>query len=319
MAMGAADVVPGVSGGTVAFISGIYEELLESIKSVDAEAFSLLFHLKLKSFYNKINGGFLLVLLAGILTAIVTLAKLVLYLLENHPVIIWSFFFGLIVASAILVARQVKHWGWPAVVALLAGTLLAYWVSGIQGTASGTVGLPYLFLCGAVAICAMILPGVSGSLILLLMGAYQAVMEAVKGCIDTLVAGDLSAFSGHFLRVAVFALGCLAGLASFSRLLSWLFKKHPNPLTAALIGFLIGSLNKVWPWKAEVASLTDKHKVYLNTGPSGFVEATGQPALLGWALMAAVLGFALVLVLERFAAGSGNNKGVAVEAEAARP
>ena len=206
-AMGMADVVPGVSGGTIAFISGIYEELLDSIRSVDATALRLLLRFRLAEFWRHINGRFLLPVLLGIAVAIFSLARLMTYLLTNHPIAIWSFFFGLIVASALLVARQIGRWDWRTVLAFAVGAAAAWWIT-VATPAETPDDWWFVMLSGAIAICAMILPGISGAFILLLLGKYQYIMHAV-GEFDIPV-------------IAVFVIGAAAGIISFSHLLSWL-------------------------------------------------------------------------------------------------
>lgn len=204
MAMGAADVVPGVSGGTIAFISGIYDELLRSIASVP-DALLLLLRGRIKDAWQKANATFLLVLFSGILTSILTLARLITYLLKHHPIPVWSFFFGLILVSTYLVGREIGRWNWTRVLSFLLGLGFAYWITVAAPMHWGS-DLPTLFLAGAIAICAMILPGISGSFILLLLGLYSVVLGAVK---------DL-----NLLVLGVFAAGCLLGLLSFARLLA---------------------------------------------------------------------------------------------------
>ncbi|WP_245576479.1 DUF368 domain-containing protein [Flexithrix dorotheae] len=303
VAMGAADVVPGVSGGTIAFISGIYEELLASIKSVDLEAIKLLFSFKLKAFWEKINGKFLAVLFLGIGLSIVSLSRLVLFLLQNHPILIWSFFFGLIIASVFLVASQIKKWSALAVVFLIIGTIVAWYISSISTIADEDSGMAYVFMCGAIAICAMILPGISGSFILILLGAYQLVFGSIKQLIDALVAVDTAEILANLKIIAAFGVGCLVGLISFSHLLTWLFKKYHDIIVATLIGFLLGSLNKVWPWKETVTTYFDRHGVekplgQVNVSPFLFEEITGNEAFLLGAIVLAVLGFFSVYSIE---------------------
>lgn len=305
IAMGAADVVPGVSGGTIAFISGIYEELLSSIKSVDLQALKLVTSFKLKEFWQKINGQFLIILFAGIAFSILSLSRVVLYLLENQPILLWSFFFGLIVASVLLVAKQITKWSLLPILALIIGTAMAYYISSIGSIADENASLLYVFICGAVAICAMILPGISGSFILILMGAYQLIFGTIKELIDSLVASDFAAFFNHLKLILIFIVGCLFGLISFSRLLSWLFKHYHNTTVALLIGFLIGSLNKVWPWKETMEYYVDRHGVSKpllqeNVLPNTFTEVTNQPSQLIWALLLALVGFFCVYSLELF-------------------
>ncbi len=300
LAMGAADVVPGVSGGTIAFISGIYEELLTTIKSLDVEAIRLFLSGKWGAFWHKINGGFLFTLLAGIGTAIASMAKLILYLLDNQPVLIWSFFFGLVVASAVLVAKQVNRWTVGVWLAFVIGAVGAYFITGITTIADESTNPFYLFVCGAVAICAMILPGISGSFILLLMGAYHLVIGAVKGLVESLLHFDMAALFGQLKIVLIFGAGCIVGITTFSRVLSWLFKHYHDVVVALLIGFLLGSLRKVWPWK-EVLEQVEKFKIDTNVLPARYAEVSGQDPQLFWAVLLAIVGFSMVYGLEKLA------------------
>lgn len=262
--MGAADVVPGVSGGTIAFITGIYEELLRSIKGINFGLIRTLRNEGLAAAWKQANGTFLLTLFAGIAVSILTLSKVITRLLETHAHLLWAFFFGLVVASVWLVGKQVKGWNWKPILGLIGGTALAYWITTLPPfSPSGEVW--YLFICGAIAICAMILPGISGSFILLLLGAYSTFMTA-------LAEGDL-------LRVGALGAGALLGLLLFSRVLTWAFERAHDLILAILTGFLIGSLNKLWPWKVvntvyvKHAGEIDEEFVALqetNVAPEGF-------------------------------------------------
>ena len=287
-AMGMADVVPGVSGGTIAFISGIYEELLDSIRSVDATALRLLLRFRLAEFWRNINGRFLLPVLLGIAVAIFSLARLMTYLLTNHPIAIWSFFFGLIVASALLVARQIGRWDWRTVLAFAVGAAAAWWIT-VATPAETPDDWWFVMLSGAIAICAMILPGISGAFILLLLGKYQYIMHAV-GEFDIPV-------------IAVFVIGAAAGIISFSHLLSWLLKHWHDVTVAVLMGFMVGSLNKVWPWKETVETYLDSHGVAQplvqnNIAPGTFEQLTGQPSLLVQAILLGIVGFLVIYGIE---------------------
>ncbi|MEH0154062.1 DUF368 domain-containing protein [Limibacter armeniacum] len=287
MGMGAADVVPGVSGGTVAFITGIYERLLNAIGSVDADALRMLLRFDIKGIWKKVDGNFLLPLLAGIFTSVLTLAKLMKYLLETHPILLWSFFFGLIIASAVIVSRQIKHWNAGSIIAIIVGTVAAYYIS-VLSPSEAPEGLPFVFLSGCIAICAMILPGISGSFILLLMGQYQRIMQAISDF-------DIT-------KLAVFGMGCLVGILSFSRVLSFLLKRYHDATVALLTGFMIGSLNKVWPWKEVLEYYTNRHGemkplVEQNVSPMSFA---GDPQLM-LAVVLAIGGFVFVYGLEKFA------------------
>ncbi|MBR2420267.1 MAG: DUF368 domain-containing protein [Rikenellaceae bacterium] len=285
--MGMADVVPGVSGGTIAFISGIYEELLGSIKSIDLEAIKLLFSGKFRALWEKINGKFLFSLIAGIGVAILTMARLMTYMLENHPTITWSFFFGLIIASALMVAREVNRWSVTSVVTMIVGIALSYWIT-VVSPATTPNDWWFVLLSGAIAICAMILPGISGAFILLLLGKYMYIMEAVT----ELNIGVL----------AIFAVGAIVGIVSFSHVLSWLLAKWHDATVTMLMGFMIGSLNKVWPWKQTLETYLDSHGVeqplvQANVSPAQFEVLSGESHLV-LAIVSCVVGFALIYVIE---------------------
>lgn len=234
LAMGAADAVPGVSGGTIAFISGIYEELISTIGNVDISLLKTLKNQGFIAFWKQLNGNFILALLIGIVISFVSFMKLAKYLIEYHPVLIWSFFFGLIVASIFIVGKQIKTWTLSSIIALIVGTFLAYYITTLPLLASNNHPV-FLVLAGAIAICAMILPGISGSFILLILGAYKTLSDAIHDI-------DIK-------KIALFVLGAIVGLLSFSKILKWLFKNYHNTTLAALTGFIFGSLNKVWPWK----------------------------------------------------------------------
>lgn len=290
-AMGMADVVPGVSGGTIAFISGIYEELIDSIRSVDAAAVKMLVRLRFGDFWRHINGRFLLPVLLGIGTAIFSLARLMTYLLAAHPIAVWSFFFGLIIASAILVSKQITKWDARTVAALVAGVAAAWWIT--VATPSETPDTWwFVMLSGAIAICAMILPGISGAFILLLLGKYQYIMHAV-GTLDIPV-------------ILVFAAGAVMGIISFSHLLAWLLRHWHDVTVAVLMGFMLGSLNKVWPWKEVVETYTDSHGklqplVERNVAPGSFEALTGHDAQLLKAVLLCLVGFLTIYGIELLA------------------
>ena len=288
-AMGAADVVPGVSGGTIAFITGIYEELIDSIKSIDLQALKLLLSLKFADFWKKINGSFLLGVVGGIAISIFSLAKLMTWLLEHHPIYIWSFFFGLIVASSVLVAKEIKHWHIGTVISLIAGGCIAYVIT-VMSPAETPNTWWFIILSGAIAICAMILPGISGAFILLLMGKYSYILGAVS--------------SLNIGVMLLFIVGAVAGIISFSHLLSWLLKKHHTATVATLTGFMVGSLNKVWPWKETLETYTDSHGVVrplveANVSPHYFQELTQSDPLLVEAIVMCIVGFVLIYGVHR--------------------
>ena len=294
-AMGMADVVPGVSGGTIAFISGIYEELIGSIKSFDLTALKMLARFRFAEFWQRINGRFLLPVLAGIAVAVFSLARLMTYLLANHPIAVWSFFFGLIVASALLVARQIGRWNAPTAAALLAGIAAAWWIT-VATPAQTPDTWWFVMLSGAIAICAMILPGISGAFILLLLGKYQFIMQAVSEL--------------NIPVLAIFLTGAAAGIIAFSHLLSWLLDRWHDTTVAVLMGFMIGSLNKVWPWKEVLETYTDSHGkmqplVETNILPGRFEELYDRPASLLTAIALCAAGFLTIYGIERIAARIG--------------
>ncbi len=280
--MGASDVVPGVSGGTMAFILGIYKELIGSIRSFDLRFTGLLFSLRLKKAFNHVSLPFLAAVGIGILTAIFTLAKILSWLLQNQPVLIWSFFFGLIMGSVLTVSRYLDKWTLQAVFWALLGAAATYFLVGM--VPASTPDAPwFLFICGAVAICAMILPGISGAFVLVLLGKYHYVLEAVN--------------TRDILTLFLVATGAVVGLMTFVRLLNWLFKKYNDPTIALLTGLMLGSLRKVWPWKQTLQSMTDSH---------GNVIPTVQVNILPtqWGVEAAIvlclvaIGFSIVLCMD---------------------
>ncbi len=288
IAMGAADVVPGVSGGTIAFISGIYEELLSSISNVNLSLLKILQKEGLKVAWKQLNGSFLVVLFAGVFISIFSLAKVIKWLLENKPILLWSFFFGLVLASIIYIGKQITKWKVKAILALVIGVVIAYYITTLNPMVTENSSSIFIFLSGAIAICAMILPGISGSFILVLLGAYKPVLEAID--------------SKNFTTIAIFGIGAIIGLISFSRVLKWLFEHHKNSTLAALTGFIIGSLNKIWPWKETLTWRTNSHgiKIPFNQQSVSPFSFDGDSQLL-FAILLAVVGFGLILVLEKLA------------------
>ena len=298
--MGAADVIPGVSGGTIAFITGIYDDLLASINAIDATAMKLFFTGKFKEFWKHINGGFLLSLFCGIGLSVMTLAGIMQYLLEHHPIQTWAFFFGLIVASSIFILRGIKGWNLKAVLFLVLGVVLGVTVCTLSPTTTPDA-LWFIFLSGAIAICAMILPGISGSFILLILGKYQYIMSAITG----LTSGE--AIGESIVVIGVFAVGAVCGILSFSRFLHWLLGRFHKETLLVLAGFIIGSLVKVWPWSdmdalvvsqfpeaAAVAEISDNP--FAQEIFSTFYDKVDMQ--VGSAILFALIGFSLVTGVE---------------------
>lgn len=285
--MGAADVVPGVSGGTIAFISGIYEELIGSLNNIN---FSLLKNLKnegFKSTWKKVNGPFLLALLSGVFVSIISLAKGVEWLLENHPILLWSFFFGLVLASIIYIGKQIKikPSDYILFLAMAVGAVVAYLITTLNPAETSDTNL-FLFFAGALAICAMILPGISGSFILVIIGAYGPVLEALN--------------SRNLKMILIFGAGAVVGLLSFSKLLKWFFEKYNRLTLAVITGFMIGSMNKIWPWKIALTFRTNSKgvKIPLNEESISPFNFDGDPQLLQ-AIGLMVFGVLIILILEK--------------------
>jgi len=284
--MGAADVVPGVSGGTMAFILGIYEELIKSIRAFDYRFIRRLAAFKIKEALDGVPWPFLLSLGLGILTAIFSLAKIISWLLDNKPVLIWSFFFGLILASIIIVAKRFRRWRAAIIIWVFLGGLGAYWLVGLVPVTTPEAPW-FLFLSGAVAICAMILPGISGSFILVLLGKYQYVLNAVN--------------HRDFLTLFIVASGAVAGLALFSRFLNWLFAHHHDMTIAVLCGLMLGSLRKIWPWK-QIETTVDVHG-RLAAAEARNILPSAWTSEVTVALLLAAAGVTIVLLLEWTASG----------------
>jgi len=288
MAMGAADVVPGVSGGTIAFISGIYEELLTSISSINLATLKLLKTDGTKVVWKTINGNFLLALGIGIFTSIVSLAKLISWLLEHKPILVWSFFFGLVLASIIYIGKQITRWNMLTVVLFIIGGVTAYYITTLQPVISENSSPIFMFLAGAIAICAMILPGISGSFILVLLGAYKPVLDAIH--------------DKNFSLLAILGSGAIVGLLSFSKVLKWLFTHFKNQTLAILTGFILGSLNKIWPWKETITWRVNSHGVNVPFNEQSILPFSFDgDAQLVMASILALVGFSVIILLEKVA------------------
>ncbi|WP_100751653.1 DUF368 domain-containing protein [Vibrio salilacus] len=291
MAMGAADVVPGVSGGTIAFITGIYDTLLESIRRINPNVIGIWKREGFKAAFNHINGRFLLALFAGVFTSIATLAKLISWLLVTHPIPLWSFFFGLILVSVFHMLKQIEQRSINSAVMLLLGIAFAYSITILNPLQLEPTSLNVLF-AGGIAICAMILPGISGSFILLLIGMYTPVLGAVKSLDITIL--------------ALFLCGCVIGLLSFSHVLSWLLRRFRDLTLVFLTGLMLGTLPKIWPWKETISwRINSKGEqvplVEHNLTPFDFEAITSQSSQLGLAIVCMLCAIGLVLGLEKYA------------------
>lgn len=301
-AMGVAEVIPGVSGGTLAFITGIYERLLTSISNVNLSLLKTIKDEGIVAAWRKIDGLFLTKLLGGMAVGFLVGLKVVVGLLETHPVHIWSFFFGLILASIPLIGKQVKKWGGLEIMLLVVGAGLVYWVT-IAAPSQGSEHLFVVFLAGIIGVSALMLPGLSGSFVLLLMGMYTIIMPAIEEVTHF-------NFGPELFTVIAFGLGMLVGLLTFAKVLSFTFKKYPNPTLALLTGFLIGSLNKVWPWQQVLETRTNSKgeevvKFSESVLPSQFSELSenflyGNNPHIVAAIAIMLVAFVLVFLLDRF-------------------
>ncbi|MDC3388726.1 DUF368 domain-containing protein [Flavobacteriaceae bacterium] len=292
--MGAADAVPGVSGGTIAFISGVYEELITSISQIN---FSLIKTFKNKGFkalWQQANGNFLLSLIIGIFISFVSFMKLAKYLLETEPILIWSFFFGLVLASILYVAKQIEKWNFLSFTLTITAAFLAYYITTLPSLANNDNPI-FLFLSAAIAICAMILPGISGAFILVLLGAYKTLSTAF----DEL----------NFKNIIIFIFGAIIGLLSFSKLLKWLFSNHKNSTLAVLTGFIIGSLNKIWPWKETLSFRINSKGIEVpviqeSILPEKYILLYQIDAQVQFAIVLMMIGFFSIILLEKIGSSS---------------
>lgn len=288
MGMGAVDVIPGVSGGTIALITGIYQELINSIRSVNAGLLKTLAREGLPAAWKQLNGNFLAAVVGGILLSVFSLVRVLSWLFEHYAILVWAFFFGLIVGSALYVGRRIERWTLFSFLMLLFGTLLAYYIT-IATPATGPETLWFIFLSGAIAFCAMVLPGISGAFILVLLGSYEFMVHAVKDF--------------RLGVIAVFGVGGVLGIIAFSNVIAWLFRKFPGATLALLTGFMIGSLNKLWPWKKVLESRissSGEEVVVLerSISPAAYAAMGGDPMF--WpVLISALAGLALMLVFMR--------------------
>lgn len=281
--MGAANVVPGVSGGTIALITGIFERLIDAIKSFNMKALKLLLNFRIKDFISHIDFWFLVSLFLGVGVAIISVAKLFEFMFDNYPIYIWAFFFGLVLASVYFVGKQISKWNFATILCFIIGTAVAVTIS-ILNPASENSTVFYLFLCGVIAACSMILPGLSGSFVLILLGNYQLVM------IDAVINMDIAILS----PVVV---GALVGILGFSYLLSWVFKKYRNQTIGLLTGFVLGSVMILWPWKNQLlAKFGEKSKLI---GYEWFLPDINREFFIACAII--ILGILTIALMEKFA------------------
>ena len=291
LSMGAADVVPGVAGGTVAFLSGIYEEIVYSLNNIDRESVKLLIQRDPEGFWKRINGNFLTVVFAGILTSFLTLAKLMGFLLRQNQILVNSFFFGLILLSAPLVLREIKSWNLQMILAFLAGVGVAYSMTLLSPVQSPNTWW-FIFFVGILVVCATFLPGISGSFMLLLLGKYQYLIQSVANF--------------NVLVIIIFVAGCMVGLFGFSRFLVWALEKHRPATVALLAGLMLGALNKVWPWRAVIEYATNRKGEQVpafdkSILPWNYVVQTGKDPQVFQAVLMMAIGFFIVFLIHKIA------------------
>lgn len=312
IAMGAANVIPGVSGGTIALITNIYEQLIDALKSFDKKALKLVLKRDFKSLAKHLNLNFLLPVFSGIIISIFSLAKLFEFLLATHPEPTWAFFFGLVLASVYYVAKKVNSWKISSIVAFAIGLLFAFGLSVMEGSNIENTNLFYIFVCGMIGICGMILPGLSGSYILMLMGNYQLLMvKSISNLFDFLnqclvgnfnVIFENTEMQNYLLYFVVFVLGSIIGLLLFSKIISFIFKKFYNVTIALMSGFVLGSLSTIWPWKKALldSTITDRHGEYLIIGYQRYMPQTwSQQEYI--VLTSMLVGLVSIIIIEQIA------------------
>lgn len=299
--MGAADVVPGVSGGTIAFITGIYEELVATIHQFDFSFFKIWKNEGFLKAWNQYNLSFLLVLISGIATSILSLAKLINYLLDHHTILIYAFIFGLVTSSIYFVAKQIERWRVSTIILLLLFVAVGYYITVLEPMEAPDSYF-YFFLSGAIGIIAMILPGISGSFILLLLGSYQAILNTVSDFTGSIATANWALFSASFLKIITFVAGMIVGIKLFSRILTWLFKNYKDITLAVLTGLMIGAMNKIWPWKETVSTyINSKGEVVplLEKSISPLIF-DGNPQIF-WSVILGIIGFLSIFLIEQMA------------------
>lgn len=306
IAMGAADVVPGVSGGTIAFISGIYEELIESIANLNFNVFKVWKNEGFKTAWTSINGSFLLALFSGIAISILSLAKLIKWLLHNEPILLWAFFFGLVLASILYIGKQIRSWSPKIIIAIIMTSLLSYYITLAEPFASPDSPY-YLLFCGFIAIIAMILPGVSGAFILLILGAYETAINTVNNLVEGVTTGNWDILKDALINFFMLGIGAIVGLKVFSKVLNWMFKHHKNLTLAILTGFMIGSLNKIWPWKNTLKTRINSEGLEVTVLDESILPSSyaGDSELV-LAIVFIVIGFATILILETLGSKKAN-------------
>ncbi|MHA7057785.1 DUF368 domain-containing protein [Aquimarina sp. M1] len=301
IAMGAADVVPGVSGGTIAFISGIYEELIATINTLDFNFFKTWKKDGFGIAWRLYNLSFLVCLFMGIAISILSLAKIIKWLLHNEPLLLWAFFFGLVLASILYIGKQITSWNPKVFLSIIIAAVASYFLTIAEPVASPE-SLWYLLFCGFIAIIAMILPGVSGAFILLILGAYETFIGILNQFREGLTSMDFEILWQAFYKILIIGVGAIIGLKLFSKVLNWMFNNHKNMTLALLTGFMIGSLNKLWPWKKVLSWRTNSEGMEVPFLEESILPANfdGDPRIL-WTLLFVTIGFLIILILERLA------------------
>ncbi|WP_096687021.1 DUF368 domain-containing protein [Ichthyobacterium seriolicida] len=299
MFMGAADIVPGVSGGTIAFISGIYEEFISSIKNINITAVKFVLKGDLSSLWKYINGNFLFCVFLGIGISVMSLSKLIAYLSEAYPILLWSFFFGLILSSIVIILKEIDKISFSVILCLLVGALLAYYITRVSPTSIPDT-YSFLFLSGFIAIIAMILPGISGAFILLLLGSYENIINTVNFLREGIYTFNMELIFSSGSKLVVFWTGCAVGLLIFSKILSWMFKSYRDITLSVLTGFMIGFLNKVWPWKKKVYK-GDSHPDNISFSEDLFFPSLNSEDMLIASILIFLLGIVSIILIDRYA------------------
>jgi putative membrane protein len=287
--MGAANVIPGVSGGTMALILGIYEELINAIRSINLKFVRRITHFNIKEALSSVSWPFLVPIGLGVLLATFSLAEVLSWLLERYPVIVWSFFFGLVLSSVITVSRVIKQWKTLTIVAIVVGTIIAYGLFGVIPVSTPNAAW-FIFVSGCIAICAMILPGISGAYILVLLGKYQYILEALN--------------NKDFITLFIISAGALVGLISFAQILGWLLKRYHDLTMAILIGLMCGSLRKIWPWKETLTTFINSNGKEIPSLQNNIMPSSLTSEVI-YALLFMLVGILLVWSLDLWTRKNG--------------
>ena len=292
--MGTADILPGVSGGTIALVLGVYKELIKSIDSINVKNLRELRNNGFKRFWEKINGRFLTLLFTGILTALFSLSFALDWLITNHPIPLWSFFLGLLISSIFILKNSIKKWGTINLSFVILSSILSFLLTQITPN-EDEIGVLYLFISGFIGIIAMILPGLSGAYILLILGAYTTIVGLIKDVVSALSKTQIDIFIPAFFKLTVFAMGTIIGLRIFASVLKWLFNKEHDKTMAVLIGLMIGALHKIWPWQEKFKMIIGENSKIQSKPISPFEYPENPQVILAFILFISGLGIVWII------------------------